>query len=136
MDNTPNVTFIEYQEPVSSLVSKFLTKEDFGIASTSLGVAVPALSKVNEHGISVLIGAKPNRRFFGLIKVRREIIGTIWFFNKLNDKSWAFEIYNPDNIQPADQLANKLALVFDVKITIIQKDIKAKFESFSGDYRL
>ena len=136
MNSTPNVTFIEYQEPVSSLVSKFLTEEDFGIASTSLGIAMPTLSNVNEYGISVLIGAKPKRRFFGLIKVRREIIGTIWFFNKLNDKSWAFEIFNVDNVQQADQLANKLALAFNVKITIIQKDIRAKFESFSGSYRL
>lgn len=135
MNNTPEVTFIEYQEPVSSVVSRFLTKEDFGTASASLGIAVPISSKVKELGISVLIGAKPKRRFFGLIKVRREIIGTIWLSNELNDESWAFEIYNTDNVQQADQLANKLALAFDVNITIIQKDINAKFESFSGDYR-
>ena len=105
-----------YQESISLEVGKFLHSSGYEFASD----ASMKFHRIYSFDVySVNCDVKPRKYLFGLITLKprlRFFLGTIWIRNDM--RNWIFEIYNNKHASLTKQLTEKMALNFNIKITI------------------
>lgn len=132
------VESIDYNEPISITVGRYLSSKEFGIAD-EIGLA-RLLTKTNSLGILYKDpDAKPRKYLFGLIKLapRRVFIGIIYFKNTTDlsaKRSWDFKVYGRDHIEMVKQLAEEIAQTFKVKINISLVSEESRVEFLLSDF--
>lgn len=115
---------VDFQEALSITVGKFLIEKGFHLAS-SVGEETTELVASNEVGLlSKHTLPQPPLRWFSLVRrerPRRAFFGVIWFHNPPRsaiEAHWVFELYGRGYIALAHQLAEELATLHSVKISI------------------
>jgi hypothetical protein len=130
---------VTYSEPFSIKVGKLLLSEGFDLASCT-GFAKYELVEDNSLGILCKnLEAKPKKYLFGLIKKepRKIFFGTVWFNNSArgaNEENWVFEVYGRKYIGLVRELAEDMALTFNVDISIRLVQEQPDFESRPCDF--
>ena len=136
---TKKKSAVSYQEALSLRVGEFLRHEGFAPATTN-GTEVKDLYDCDELGVLDTDQAlEPTEHLFGLIKrpQRRKFMGVIWFRNGARDadrKKWVIEVFGREHVETMKQMAEDLASVFNVKISMRLVVDEAKEESFDSDY--
>ncbi len=130
---------VEYQEPLSIKVGRFLLSKGFDLAD-STGMA--ARSPVQSDSLGILrkdAEAKPRTYLFGLIKrkPRRMFLGTVWFSNSprgATEQNWVFEVYGRKRVELVRQLAEEMASTFNAKIDLRLVRERPDVETYLSDY--
>ena len=132
------VEFVDYQESIAIKVGGFLISKGLDIADNT-GMAC-SLVQASELGILRKDPEAKSRKYlFGLIKLepRRGFLGTVWFSNSTRGASkqnWVFEAYGRKHVELVRQLAEEMALVFNVKIVLHLVREQPDVETFLSDY--
>jgi len=133
------VEFVDYRESLSIQVGRFLLSKGFDLASSN-GLAEHTLVQSGSLGILLRDPeAKPRKYLFGLItrEPRRMFLGTVWFSNSprgASEQNWVFEVYGRKHVELVRQLAEEMALVFNVKIVLHLVREQPDVETFLSDY--
>lgn len=124
---------VDYEEPLSFTVGRFLLRRGFNLAS-KFPVAQGALFE--DDSIGVLYKdpkARPRTYLFGLVKraPSRMFLGTIYFREKrygssissikgrdATKQNWVFEIHGSEYVELLMQLTEEMASNFNIKITL------------------
>lgn len=127
-----SMEFVDYHEPLSIKVGNLLLSKGYRLASC-IGNEEDILRASECVGI---LGAKRPRRF-GLFRQRSVFYGTIWFQNErlhASEESWVFEIYGHDHAESMRRLANEMAKIFKVKITVRLVSEQPDVETLMSDF--
>lgn len=132
------VKFVNYQEPLSIKIGRFLLERGYDHAS-SIGVANP-LTKTNALGILRKDpDVKPRKSLFGLIthKPRRTFLGVLWLDDKVrgaNDQVWVFEAYGRQYIELLKELSEDMTATFGVNIELRLVREQPEIERYYSDF--
>jgi len=116
---------IDYQEPISLKVGKWLMQRNLDLATfTRYPISSPEVS----NSISILTNNPSTiitkKSFWGrtISKSWRTFLGTIWFKSlsspEVDEKNWLFIVCGQNNVEFAKMLAKQMAEIFNVKISI------------------
>lgn len=136
------VTFVDYQEPLSIKVGKWLLEKGYESASrTGLALDLLTASEISPNSLGVLKQdptAQPHTWLFGLIKRprRKNFLGVIWFKNtrQADEKNWVFEIRGREYAEQLRRLADEMGKTFEVKITLCLVQEQPAVETYLSDY--
>ena len=134
------VEFVDYKDLPSSTVGKFLLSKGFDLASC-LG---DASDSFDPNSLGILRkdpDAKPISYLFGLKKrePRRVFLGTVWFSSSArgaDERNWVFDVYCRKHVELVEQLAEEMASLFNVKISIHLVSDEPRVETYWSDFEM
>lgn len=127
---------VDYKEPYSIKVGKFLLLRDF-VLSSCTGSANYSL--VEGRVIGILRKdpeAKPQKYLLGLLtrEPLRAFIGTIWFEGRgASETRWVLEVYGRKHVELLKQLGEEMASTFNTHIDIRLVTEQPKLETTYED---
>lgn len=132
------VEFIDYRDTLKFQVGNWLLQKGFCLASYS-GDA-KSLLEISEEGVLFLgilwknPADKPTERLFGVIKrdPRRRLIGRLWLSEK-TDVKWIIRVCGREHVELVKQLAEDMALAFNVKFSVFLESERPVFELYPGE---
>jgi len=119
------VKVVDCQESLAAKVGRFLLSKGFALASC-IGRAKTLEELTWDDSLGILCKdpeVKLRKRLFGLItaqELRRTLLGVVWFGREFgaSEQDWILVVYSRQHLELLRQLAEEMALAFNVKITL------------------